>query len=95
MFPKDMFMAFLCNNSCGQPDNQLTKLSNVYPLYLHEKSTGTSHLLQVPIWLTITLFISSKSKNIYPNHSPYSKSKNIFWIRDVFITGGCHHIMKI
>ena len=35
------------------------------------------------------------SKNVYPNHSPYSKSENIILITDVFITGGCNHILEI
>ena len=38
---------------------------------------------------------SSRSIIVYANHSPYSESENIFQIRDVFITGGSHHILDI
>ena len=38
---------------------------------------------------------SSRSINVYANHTSYSKSKNTVQIRDVFITGGCHHILEI
>ena len=40
-------------------------------------------------------WIESRSIIVYANHSLYSKSKYIIQIRDVFITGGCHHILKI
>ena len=38
---------------------------------------------------------SLRSIQVYPIYCPYWKSKNIIQIGNVFIAGGCHHILEI